>query len=186
MSDVRVATRYAKSLQELAVERKALKEVYDDMRLFTKVCKENREFELMLKNPVIKHDKKNKILRQIFKDKVHPLTLAIFDIMTRKNREPVLPAVAKEFVIQYNTRMGIEVATVTTAVPLTDALRKELYEIVLKVGGRKSVELKEIINPDLIGGFILKVGDKQIDDSIQSKLKMLGHKFSQNPFIKAI
>ena len=75
-------------------------------------------------------------------------------------------------------------ATVTTAVPLNDTLREEIREIVLKIGGRKSVQLKEVVNPDMIGGFILKVGDKQIDDSIHSKLKMLEHKFTQNPFIK--
>ncbi len=184
MSDLRAASRYAKSLIELADEQGALEEVNDDMRLFNEVCEENYEFRLMLKNPVIKHDKKRQILNEVFKGKVHKLTLAIFDIITRKNREPILPSIAKEFILQYNVKKGIEVATVTTAVPLSDDLREEIREIVLKVGGRKSVELKEIIDPELIGGFILKVGDKQIDDSLQSKLKMLRHKFSQNPFIK--
>jgi F-type H+-transporting ATPase subunit delta len=184
MSDLRVASRYAKSLIELAAERNVVGEVYEDMRLFTKVCAENREFELMLKNPVIKHDKKRKILHAIFGKKVNTMTLAMFDIITRKNRESILPSMAREFVIQYNSRMGIEVATVTTAVPLAEELKKELFEIILKIGGKKTVELKERVDPDLIGGFILKVGDKQIDDSIQSKLKMLGHKFSQNPFIR--
>ncbi len=186
MSYLRVASRYAKSLIELAQEQGVVEEVHKDMQLFHKVCEENYDFTLMLKNPVIKHDKKNKILTQVFKGKVNDLTLAIFNIITRKNREPILPRLAKEFIIQYNVMKGIEVATVTTAVPVSDDIRAELQEMVLKVGGRKTVELKEIVDPDLIGGFILKVGDRQIDDSIQSKLKMLGHKFSQNPFVREI
>ncbi len=186
MSYLRVASRYAKSLIELAQEQGVVEEVHKDMQLFRKVCEENYDFTLMLKNPVIKHDKKNKILTQVFKGKVNDLTLAIFNIITRKNREPILPRLAKEFIIQYNVMKGIEVATVTTAVPVSDDIRAELQEMVLKVGGRKTVELKEIVDPDLIGGFILKVGDRQIDDSIQSKLKMLGHKFSQNPFVREI
>ena len=184
MSDFRAASRYAKSLIELADEQGALEDVYQDMQLFNEVCEENYDFRLMLKNPVIKHDKKLQILNSLFKDKVTKLTLSIFDIITRKNREPILPAIAKEFIILYNVKKGIEVATVTTAVPLDEALREEIRKIVKKVGGRKTVELKEIVDPELIGGFILKVGDKQIDDSLLSKLKMLEHKFSQNPFVK--
>jgi len=186
MSYLRVASRYAKSLIELAQEKGVVEEVHNDMQLFRKVCEENYDFTLMLKNPVIKHDKKNKILAQIFEGKVNDLTLSIFNIITRKNREPILPILAKEFIVQYNSKKGIEVATITTAVPVSDDLREELRKMILQVGGKKTVELKEIVDPDLIGGFILKVGDKQIDDSIQSKLKMLGHKFSQNPFVREI
>ncbi len=186
MSDLRAASRYAKSLLELADEQGVLEEVYHDMQMFIKVCSENRDFELMLKNPVIKHHNKREILKKVFGGKVNKLTSAIFDIITRKNREPILPAIARNFIRQYNVKKGIEVATVTTAVPLTDDLRNEIREIVLKISGRKSVQLKELVDSDLIGGYVLKVGDNQIDDSIRTKLKTLGHKLSQNPYIKEI
>ena len=77
----------------------------------------------MLKNPIIKHDKKREILEKIFEGKVHPLTMSIFDILTHKNREPLLPGIAKEFHTAYNIYKGIGKAYITTAVPLDAELR---------------------------------------------------------------
>lgn len=184
MSEYRVVSRYAKSLLELAEEKSILDKVHTDMQLFSKVCKENRDFVLMLKNPVIKHDKKNAILKKVFEGSVNELTLAIFDIMCRKNRESFLPGVAKEFQNQYNIYKGIEEAKITSAIPLSAELKKEIEGIVKQISSKKSVELVEEVDKDLIGGYVLKVGDRQIDDSIKSKLKALELKFKQNPYIK--
>ncbi|MDX1629864.1 MAG: ATP synthase F1 subunit delta [Fulvivirga sp.] len=187
MSDYRVTSRYAKSLLELAEEQNALEEVLGDMKLFAKVCKESRDLVLVLKNPIIKHDKKNAILREIFEGKVHNLTLSIFDISTRKNREALLPEMAKEFQKQYNLFKGIEEAKVTTAVPLSDDLRKELEAIVKKISSKSEVEFSEATDEGIIGGYILKVGDRQIDDSIKSKIKALELKLSdKKSYIKGI
>lgn len=184
MADSRVASRYVKSLLGLAVEKKALDAVHDDMLLFSKVCKENRAFTLMLRNPIIKHDKKREILEKTFKGKVNALTLAIFDIITRKNREPLLPAIASEFHIAYNDYNGIGGATVTTAVPLDKKLRDEIEQLVKKLNDKSKVEIEEKVDPELIGGFVLNVGDRQIDASIKNRLTALKVKFSQNPYIK--
>jgi len=184
MADIRVASRYVKSLLGLAVEKNALENVHKDMILFSKVCDENRAFTLMLRNPIIKHDKKREILEEIFKGKVNALTLAIFDIITRKNREPLLPAIAKEFHVAYNNFKEIGAASVTTAVPLDKKLRDEIEQIVKKLSDKKQVEIEEKVDPEMIGGFVLNVGDRQIDASIKNKLKALKLKFSQNPYIK--
>lgn len=184
MSEYRVATRYAKSLLSLANDQGVLEKVHADMQLFTNVCAESRDLFLLLKNPIIKHDKKRAILQRIFKAKVSDLTLAFFDIITRKNREAVLPEIAKEFDHQYNLIQGIEEATVTTAIPLTKELRVEIEKLVQKISAKSKVELTEVIDQELIGGYILKVSDRQIDDSIRSKLKILELKFRQNPYIK--
>ncbi|MTI20146.1 ATP synthase F1 subunit delta [Fulvivirga sp. RKSG066] len=184
MSEYRVASRYAKSLLELADEKGVLEPVLEDMQQFSKLCAESREFVLMLKNPIIKHDKKNMILKKVFEGNAHELTLAIFDIITKKNRESILPGIAREFQNQYKVQQGIEEAKVTTAVPLSPELKKSLEEVVLKISSKKKVELVESVDKELIGGFILKVGDRQIDDSLKSKLKALELKFSQNPYIK--
>lgn len=184
MSEYRVASRYAKSLLELAQEQGSLEEVLQDMQQFSKVCKENREFVLMLKNPIIKHDKKNVILKKVFEKSFHKLTLAIFDIITRKNREAILANIAKEFQVQYNILKGVEEAKITTAVALTDQMRKEIESIVKKISSKDKVELTEVIDETLIGGYVLRVGDRQIDDSLKSKIKALELKFSENPYIK--
>ena len=184
MADSRVASRYVKSLLSLAVEQNALEVVHTDMQMFDQACRTNRQFANMLKNPIIKHEKKNDILVALFKGKVNPLTLGIINILTRKNREPLLPAIAHEFHNAYNEYKGIEKATVTTTATVDMKLRGEIETIVKKLSSKKQVELVEKIDKDLIGGFILNVGDRQIDASIKSKLKTLKVKFSENPYIK--
>jgi len=184
MAESRVASRYVKSLLGLAVEKGVLDKVHQDMNLFSKVCDENRQFLLMLRNPIIKHDKKRDILEKTFKGKVNDLTLAIFEIITRKNREPLLPAIANEFHQAYNDFKGIGGATIATAIPLDGKLREEIEKIVKKLSDKKQVEIKEKVDADMIGGFVLNIGDRQIDASIKNKLKALKVKFSQNPYIK--
>ena len=184
MADSRAASRYVKSLLSLAVEKNALEEVHSDMLMFSKLISENRAFELLLKNPIIKHEKKRDILQKVFSGKVHALTMSIFDILTRKNREPLLPAIAKEFHTAYNIHKGIGKATITTAVPLDAALRGEFENITKKLTEKEKVELVESVDKDMIGGFVLNVGDRQIDASIKNKLKALKVKFSHNPYIK--
>ncbi len=184
MADVRVASRYVKSLLGLAVEIGALEEVHQDMQMFDRICSSNRDLVNMLKSPIIRHEKKRDILEKIFKGKVHSLTFDIIDILTRKNREPLLPAIAKEFHVAYNEYKGISKATITTTVEMDAALRAEIETIVKKLSHKKEIELIEQVDPSLLGGFVLNVGDRQIDASISSKLKALKLGFSENPYVK--
>lgn len=184
MAEARVASRYVKSLLGLAEEQKLLDKVYQDMRLFTKVCDENRSFSIMLRSPVIRHDMKRQIMAKLFTGKVEPLTLAFFDIITKKNREPLLPAIAREFHNAYNQYKGISKASVVTAYPIDAQLRGEIESLVKKISDKKHIELEEKIDADMIGGFVLTVGDRQVDASLKSKLKSLKLKFSQNPYVK--
>ncbi|MCH8318322.1 MAG: ATP synthase F1 subunit delta [Bacteroidetes bacterium] len=172
MSEYRVATRYAKSLLELAKEQQVLDAVHNDMLLFSKTCEENRNLLLMLRNPIINHDKKLAILKAIFKDKVNKLTFAIFDIITRKNRENILFAISTEFHVRYNNLVGIGIANVATAFDLTNDLKISFKNIAKKLTG-KNVELKEKVDEDMIGGFILRIDGLQIDNSIKNKLNKL-------------
>ena len=185
MSDYRVASRYAKSLIELAEEKSIVEDVLADMRLFAQVHDDNRGFALLLKNPIINHAKKLSVLEAVFGSKVNALTLDFFKIITRKNREEVLYAIAKAFIAQYNVIKGIETAVVTTTIALDDDLRKAFTEVITKVVG-KEITLVEKINKDVIGGFVIKVGDKQIDDSLLSKLKSLQLSFTDKAYIKQI
>lgn len=184
MADSRAVSRYVKSLIGLAIEKNVLEEVHNDMKLFSKVSDENRAFRVMLSSPVIKHHLKSEILEKIFKGKVNPLTLAFFDIITRKNREPLLTGIAREFHNAYNHHKGIEKASIATVVPLDAKLRSEFETLAKKYTDMKKVELIEKVDKDMIGGFVLTVNDRQIDASIKNKLKALKLKFSQNPFVK--
>ncbi len=182
MSETRIASRYAKPLLELATEKGCLEEVEKDMLQFTAICKESRDFTLMLQNPVLSHFKKLDILRTIFKGKVNDLTMSFFEIISKKDREEYLPEIAREFHRQYNRAKDITEASVTTVMALSDELKKEVEALAKKITG-KEIELTERVDPNIIGGFILKIGDRQIDDSISSKLNELKLKFSQNLYV---
>lgn len=185
MSEFRIASRYAKSLLELAEEKKCLDKVVKDMQMFTDICSSNHDLVLLLKNPIISHYKKLSILKEIFKGKVNDLTMSIFEILANKNREMYLPEVASAFKTQYHAFKGIVESTITTVNPLSAAVRKEISTIVKKITN-SDVVLTEQTNPDLIGGFVLKIGDKQIDDSVSGKLKELRLQFVDKGYVNKL
>lgn len=185
MSEYRIASRYSKSLIDLAVEKNQLEDIKADMELFSKVCEENRDFVLMLNNPILESLRKAAIIKKVFKGKVQEMTSLFFDIVSRKHRESVLPEMAKVFKQLYNEHKGIITAEVTTTFKLDDSLRSEVIRIVKEISN-KEVELNEKVDEALIGGFLIRVGDKQIDETIQSKLNDLRRELTQNQYIKQI
>ena len=185
MSDIRVASRYAKSLLDLALEKGLLEQVYQDMVLFAKTVKDNRDFELFLTNPIINHGKKLAVLKSLFTGKVSDLTLKFFLLVTEKNREAILASVSTEFIKQYNEYKGILIVHVTTAVPLTPELRAQLVQRLAQQTG-KTIQLQENVDPALIGGLVVRIGDLQVDDSIKTNLRNLKNKFKENPYINKL
>ena len=177
MSDGRIAARYAKPLLELAEEKKVLDEVKDDMDSFVSICNESRDFSLMLKSPIIPHFKKADILKKAFSGKYNDLTVQAFDLITRKNRENILESIAIEFVHLYNAKKGIAEVGVTTTFKLDAGMKKSFEKLAKEITGKEPV-LTEEINPEILGGYILKLGDKQIDDSVRGQLNELKLKFS--------
>ncbi len=184
MSDFRVASRYAKSLISLAESQGMLEVVHEDMQLFSQICESNRDFTLMLKNPIINHHKKLSILKGIFENRVNTITMSFFEIITRKNRENVLVSIATVFHAQYNQFKGIEMAKVSTMFTLDEPLRDQFKKIIKEATGKHNVELAEEVDKELIGGYILKVEGQQVDESLKGKIKELKLKFLHNPYIK--
>ncbi len=172
-----VAARYAKSLLDLAQEKGLTETLYKDMRLFKQTVAQSRPLMLMLKNPIVRAEKKSAVLKAAFANRVDPVTMSFFMIIARKNREGIMDAIAEEFVNQYDRLKGVERATVITTVPLTDQLRAQMRAMVMKNTQGKLVELEEKIDPRIIGGYILRVGDQQIDGSIRSQLNELRLQF---------
>lgn len=177
MSELQVATRYAKSLIDLATEQKVLDQVNEQMLLFVQVCDENSELVAVLKNPIISLDKKVAVLQGIFSGKVHAIVNAFFAIMVNKGRSGILLATAKEFINTYQQLKGIVRAKVTTAVALSDGAKKEITAAVKSMGANEVV-LDITIDPSTIGGFVLQVGDKQIDTTLKSKLNKVKKEFA--------
>ena len=183
MKGTRAIVRYAKSLGDLANEQGSLEKVYADMMLIQKVCKDNKDFSLLMKSPIVKTDKKQSILKEIFSKKISKLSEQFILLLASKRREALLEGIAESFVQQYKERKKILTAVITTAQGLDEGLRKKVLEIV-KSSAYSEVELVEKINSNLIGGFTLQVGDTRVDASIQKQLRKLHQYFSENPFVK--
>ncbi|MGZ3883775.1 MAG: ATP synthase F1 subunit delta [Bacteroidia bacterium] len=177
-----VASRYAKSLIDLAVGTKQLEEVRKDMSLVNQVCRENREFVILLESPVVKTDKKMAVFKQVFEGKISATTLAFLNMIAVKRREGYIDDIAAAFDEQYKLYKNITTATITTAAPLDAATKAKILELV-KQKATGEVELLEKVNKELIGGFVLTVGDTQVDTSIKRKLNELGKNFSHNPYV---
>ena len=160
----------------MAKEKNVEDKVYEDMKLFNQVCDDNHQFYLLLKSPIVAHHDKLTILQKIFTGKVDAATMSIIEIITKKNREEILPHIAEDYLRQYEILKGIQKAYITTTTPLTEAQKTEFKKIVADATG-SIVELIEKIDTTLIGGYVLKVNDRQIDTSVKTKLNELKVKF---------
>jgi len=178
MSEIKVASRYAKSLIDLALEQKALEEIKGDMDLFVNTLKANSELQAVVKNPIIPLGKKNAVLKAIFGNKINKVTAGFLKIVVDKGRGEIIYGVAKEFIAQYNQYKNIVTAKVVSAAPLSEEARNEIINKVKAVTGGEVV-LNTQVDADLIGGFILTVGDKQLDSSISSSLNRVKKEFTQ-------
>src|SRR5688572_28911536 len=137
MSTYRIASRYAKSLIDLAIEQGKLDRILEDITAFVNATK-NRDFILLLKSPLVKPDKKEKVMDTLFKDKIDPMTQSFIQIIIRKGRESQLPEIAQEFINQYREIKGISIVNVVSAEPLSnetiELIRKKLIDSKLTHG----------------------------------------------------
>lgn len=184
MSVTRIATRYAKSLIELAIEQDKLEQIHEDMNRLAAVMK-NRDFYLFLKSPIINNDKKNAALEEIAKDRVDQLTLSFVQLLVRKNREVYVPEIVAAFIEEYKKLKKITSLTVTTAGPMSDGVLADLKKKLLASGvTSENLEITTKIDPELIGGFILEFDNKRYDASVTHKLEELKNSFARNPYVK--
>ncbi len=179
MSENKAASRYAKSIIDLSKEQNTFEEVKNDMVLLAKIIDQNSELGSILKNPIIPLGKKVGILKDVFATKVQPLTSTFMNLLVMKGRSSILYGISKAFIEQYNVIKGIVIAEVSSATELTDENIKEIEAIVKKETNANEVLIKTKISEKLIGGFVLKVGDKQFDASILYGFNKLKKEFAQ-------
>jgi len=185
MIEIKLGDRYAKSILELAEERKEVEAVRDDFQLIENVCEGSPDFLAMLRSPLISSDKKQGILDKVFGGKLSKLTTQFVGIVVRKKREMYLYDIAVRFGELYDRTHNITRAIVTSAVALSDAQRKTIVKLVEKQMGT-SLKLEEKVDPELIGGFTLKIGDTLFDGSISSRFRELKKEFLSNPYVKKV
>ncbi|HEV2479295.1 MAG TPA: ATP synthase F1 subunit delta [Puia sp.] len=186
MPNPRLAARYAKAILDLSVEKGQLENVYNDMLLLQDICKSSREFANLLRSPVIKPDKKGKILDAVLGGKISALTTAFIKLLLNKERESHLPEIATAYIDQYKAYKGIRVVKLTTAVPVGEDVRQAILQRVKTGQNGHTIELDTAVREELIGGFILETGDRMIDSSVAHELNEIRKQFQNNDFIYKI
>jgi len=183
MQETKAAIRYARALFNLAVERKELEVVSKDMELIDKTINENHDLGVLLQSPIIQSDKKEAILKAVFTKNISTTSAAFLDLIVKKRREMYVAQIARQFVILHLENNGIEEAQLTTAYKIDEAFRKQIIAIVAKHSGN-TVQLEEIVDPSVIGGFILRFSNKQIDTSVERDINLLRREFEKNLYVK--
>ena len=185
MKDARAAIRYAKAILNLAKDSKEETVVNNDMLFISTTISENDEFEVMLRSPIVSTSDKINVLNAIFKEKVNNITLGLFHLLQDNKRIAMLHSIAKQYAIIYDFDKNLQVAKVTTAVAITAEIEaKILAKIVTLTGNNANIENE--INPAILGGFILRVGDMQYDASISNYLNELKKEFDNSHYIPKI
>lgn len=183
MLETKVAKRYAKSLLDLAKERGEMEAINNDMKLLAEVCEESHDLKVLLGSPIINGDKKLTVLKKVFGGKVAELTMSFFRIITHKGREGQLEGIAKEYIRALKEYKGIQTAIVTSAIGLDEKLRSDVYRII-KESLKSEIELIEKVDKNIIGGFILRVGDKQYDASISRDLRLMKQEMIDTSYVR--
>jgi F-type H+-transporting ATPase subunit delta len=169
MNDSKISVRYSRALFQSAIEKNLLEKVYQDMIFIAELCLID-EVKEVLESPIIIPSKKKAILSGVLEKNVDRLTLSLVALLIKNGREDYLPAVARVFRDETLKYRGITRTSLTTAVPVTEAIRKQISDLVSSVFNTK-VELNESVDDSIIGGFILKVNDNFIDASVKTKLR---------------
>lgn len=180
MSITRIAGRYAKSLLDLAIENNSLEATMEDMRTLQAMCK-NRDLLLLLKSPIVNIGKKKQVFAALFDKNLGEVSKAFVNLILVKRREDLIPEIADEFISQYKTFKGITNVTVTSATPLDaatlDIIKKKLLDSKITAN---ELQIEQKVDPELLGGYIIEVGDKLYDNSIAYKLSKLSKQFVKN------
>ena len=183
MPNPRLAGRYAKSVIDLAVERNQLEALYKDMLYLQSMIQGSRELVSFLRSPVIKGDKKQKIVDALTQGKISELTAAFIRLLINKTREEHLPEIVGSSITLYNTMKGIHKVKLTTAEPVSEPLKEAIVNKIKGETSLQKIELETAVKPELIGGFVLEFDNNLVDASIARDLRDIKKQFSQNIYV---
>lgn len=171
MKSTKSAVRYAKALLELAQEQNKTEVVESNMLDVVRASNDTHDFQVFLNSPIIKADKKINILNQLFSN-FDSLTKSFLELITKNGRERLITEIANSFLSQLKDLRGIVPVSITSASPLDSKTREViLSKLNATVSGK--LEVEEIIDKAIIGGFVIRMGDKQIDASVLSQLNRM-------------
>jgi F-type H+-transporting ATPase subunit delta len=186
MVNPKIASRYAKSLMDIATEKKAVEQTYNDALGLSKMFAQSVELCTLAKSPVIKADKKQAIFNALFGGKLNAITDLFIQLLIRKGREGALPDIMNSFIQQYKLAHKINTVKLTTAHPMDDTQKAMLTtKIGEQLPGMK-VDLQTAVDESLIGGFVLESNNNLFDASVLRDLKDIKTQFTKNIYIPNI
>lgn len=186
MPNPRLASRYAKALLDLAVEQKAVDTTLQDIRILEASCKQSRDFTNVLRSPIIKADKKQAIMDAVLGNQISALTSGFMKLLVSKGREANLPEIADAFLAQYKAMKNIKTVKLTTATQLSDTVKAGIIKNVVAGMHTGEIEVTEVVDPSIIGGFILQMDDKLVDASVRRDLNDVKAQFQKNIYVSEI
>jgi F-type H+-transporting ATPase subunit delta len=182
MSDATVARRYAQALYQEAEAAGDVDRIDEDMQGVQESLDASRDLALFFRSPLIAREKKAAVVGKLFDGKVAPLIVRLMKLLVDKGREDILSAVVRQYADLRDERLGIVEAHVQTAMPMefdeTEDLRKTLEA---KTG--KKVRLRIEVEPELIGGVVVRIGDRVYDGSVQHQLASLRDQLEERAYL---
>jgi F-type H+-transporting ATPase subunit delta len=178
MSNLRVANRYAEALLTTAQELRVLNKISEDLTGIQRIIKESNEFQLFLKSPIIKKEKKLEVFKATFGKSVHPITLQFLSFLTKKEREDTLSSIIESFFRLQDEVLGIVHVHVQAATELSTQQAAQLEQR-FEAYSKKKVLIKVSLDKQLIGGFIARIGDTMYDGSVKRQLELLRQRFTK-------
>lgn len=172
----RAAIRYAKAILETAVSTGKANQVNDDMKSIIAAVNSSADLKDFLASPIITSEVKMNVLSEVF-GSVEEDTKSLFRLLQENKRFEILEAIATQFNVQFDDMNGVEVANVTTAFPITADLEAKILAKATSMSTKK-ITIQNTIDPSIIGGFILRIGDKQYNASVSNRLQELKREFS--------
>jgi F-type H+-transporting ATPase subunit delta len=172
MNESLITVRYVKALFGLAVENKLLDIIEKDVESLLGIMAESTEFNAFIENPILKRSSKLKMFDQLFAGKLNKLTIQFLYLLVNNNREILLKEMCHYFKAHYRQNRKIKEAVITTAIPLSKTHRDEIYKYISKKF-KVSIDMSEKVEPEIIGGFVLRIEDQQINASLQSQLNKI-------------
>lgn len=176
MSSTRAAIRYAKAILDMATSKSAANEVSQDMTLIATTIKGNLELSTFIQNPTIKVEVKESALLEVFAS-VNNVTKGLFHLLSENKRFEILESIAVEYNKLFDEANGVEVAKVTTAIAMTPELEAKVLAKIASFSNKK-ITIENTVDASIIGGFIIRIGDKQYNASVANRLQVLKRELS--------
>jgi F-type H+-transporting ATPase subunit delta len=171
--ELSIAGIYSKAMLDLAEQQGEADSLLEELQGLVEYLGRNPELERFLASPLVEDEDRGKVLEKAFRGKTSDLLLDSLQVVNRKGRLSLLRAIVEGYLTEHRKLRGMVEARVRTAVPLSEALRARVRESVARHTGRQPI-LIEKVDPALIGGIVIEVGDEKIDGSVAHKLSELG------------